>query len=506
MFADGKLLLSRFQLLTSVLCAAVVLSLGGYLAWVTATAPVRLDEYATLWIVQGSLYEALWDTTPYERHPLYYGVIWLVSHYIDSGIQSARFISYIAALLSIVIIGKIVRDHYRIEWWVSLFLFVSMSSVSYFIYARPYPFGFLCLLGTLYLSLKGYSLRTVIASFALCSAAYLFHQSFFVSYVIPLSFFLVQPAVPLRQKLLRSFFFGIASLVFLFLVTRILFPSVEPLRSSQYFFFAAYNLADFIATPLIANYFLVFFGSIVAVTGLSLSLQGRRDVFIACFMRYEVRAGLLIVMSTISALFLASLVIRNSLFTERYMLTIAIGVLCASCAFLTLLTKKAQIVLLTFLCLFEFALSHQKLEPGEDWKASLWRVEPLIEDRTLILIYPGHPTSLSARYNLSRRESSAWTAPLVWHYPESQHYKVLPLVHEAFIRQDSDTVYKLPWREVALQNYNSIAVFIGGSDLPVRDELNDLIEDLANACFFMQSKSNLSNPRVYLFAKSQAPC
>ena len=497
-------MLSKETTLRLVALVALPLLLRAVLAAVSQ--PLQLDEFATWWIVQKDLASAVFATAPYNPHPLFYALEWLTVQMSGSSTQGLRLLSYVSYVLTFALILRFVQRRFALRWQLLVAIFITMSPLTELINARPYQLGFLFSAAAMVTASHGLNRWYWGMSLIFCSLAFLTHQSFIASYVVPVAFYLYQSDVPWDRRARWIGAFGGGALL-VTLAVRLLTPNVVSLADvSEQFFFTFDSLQIMYQSPLLIG---CLVGNVAIVSLCIVWLQIREKTF-GLFKEIlrdkHFQTGVTIIVAALGVIVALSFLVGHSLLYDRYMLVTLIGYILVMAAVLRVMGRYEVVLVLLCVPLLARVLPQREV-PFDRWDSVSVAGRPTApHERILAIVYSGHPHSRLANYNQDERMSSAWTAPLDYYVPQSESTVTLPIVQGAIDLAQS-AIYRLSWTSVDLRSFRYVEIFhVNMIMSPIGQELATIQEALARNCFVQTQALTRQVPIKYSYVYDPSRC
>lgn len=488
------------------LIALVAITLLGKVLLDALIKPLQLDEFATWWIVQKDLASAVFATAPYNPHPLFYALEWLTVQISGPSTQGLRILSYVSYVATFVLILRFVQCRLALSWQVLVAIFLTMQPLTELINARPYQLGFLFSAAAMVTASHGLNLWYWGVSLILCSLAFLTHQSFVASYIVPVAFYLYQSDVPWGRRACWIGAFGGGALL-VTVAVRLLTPNVVSLADvSEQFFFTFDSFQIMYKSPLLVG---CLMGNIAIVSLCVVWLQIREKTFglFKEILRDQYfQTGVTIIVAAIGIIIALSLCVGHSLVFDRYMLVTLIGYILVMAAVLRVVGRYEVVLVLLCAPLLARVLPQREI-PYDQWDSVSVAGRPTApHERILSIVYSGHPFSRLVHYNQDERMSSAWTSPLDFYVPQSESTVTLPMV-EGAIEPAQPAIYRLPWTSVDLRSFRHVEIFHASLKMgPIGQNLAMIQEALARNCFVQTQALTRQVPIKYSYVYDPSRC
>lgn len=191
------------------------LTLGIFLiaAIVLVRAPLTesfwLDETLTVWVISGSLEEAVSRAWEYKQSVLFHALFWFWSQMVGTTEVGMRLPSFFATLVSTYLVFRVAKrlGDATAGYFAAVLFFASETSVLSALSCRPYAFaqlGFLICIDSFLALRHSPSAPRTFAAIAGFFAAVAFHYLFAISYVVLLLFIYatVSPASNRRSSII----------------------------------------------------------------------------------------------------------------------------------------------------------------------------------------------------------------------------------------------------------------------------------------------------------------
>jgi hypothetical protein len=417
-------------------------------------APLMLDEFATWWITRTTLSNALWNTAPYNPHPLFYALEWFSTSIGGESALSLRFVSFASFALFGVLLYRYVKAQHGQGLLEAGVILVCIPNLVHALNARPYMLGLVFCLYAVIRASAEFSRPNFCAAFLSCILAFLTHQSFISAFFIPPSFYIFDSRRRLPSRALLVAWFFLCSVIF-FLAIAVLFPSLITLQQSQVQFYFALTLASFIQSAP------TFSGLLLELLVVALALR----VFSGKYLAKEIlqtpgtRAGLMITAVPVLVTAVLSALAGTPLFVERYLLVTIVGGMVVLSG---ILRCSRSPYVLTSLLIFPTTVALRTLsveKPTSDW-ASVVTHQHAASSRTskLVIVETPHAQALLPEWNETARLSSAWTCPVTYYLPLSKPSLVVPLVEQPS-GTFQDSTYRLPWLTLDLASFHVVELY-----------------------------------------------
>jgi hypothetical protein len=469
-------------------------------------SPLWLDEFATWWATRDSLADAMFNTAPYNPHPLFYGSVWVATRLFGDGTLALR----LSAITSLVMFVLVAVRHFKQRYGLSpttIGLALTLTPLlTSRVDARPYSMGMLLALCSLIYASRGLCIRDVAVAFAFCCFTFLTHQSFIPVFSIPIIFYLCEFGRSTRKAVSAILIFSLSSLTFVACCSFLISGMASVNSSSEVFYFAAPSFVEFLVTgrlPLTLAWVL----SLTMLIALTRQVTvGPRTIIRDIISSVHFRVGLAIMITPFLMMLILSAKAGAPLFVDRYGLISLLGLLMIIAkAFKAIKFATALIFIAAIPAIASIRqVTAGAISPG--YCASLPNPlnEQLIAPRnqqSLIIFETSHAQALYPEYNSTPRASSAWTSPVDYCVRNRTHVTTLPLVRGA-LSPSTPNEYELPWKRFDLSAYDVIQVTNSNFRYPPAEHVaSDLVQRLVELSFVPQKTKVGPDVTTTIFTK-----
>jgi hypothetical protein len=404
-----------------------------------------LDEFATWWITRGSLKDALFNTSPFNPHLVFYGLVWAITTVCGDGVLALRLLSYLSFVLFVSLAYLFLNKRYGLGALQVCAILAFFPPEFPPLLARPYMLGLVFCLAAWIFASRELRLLNFAGAFICCCLAFLTHQSFVSAFYCPLALWVFSSHIQRARKFTALCSFCCASGLFI-LLTRVLLPSVVTLHDTKIQFYFTHSTWSFLVASLDSGGILWQIAYITLALILLQRLTGQRHLVAQALRATDVRAGGMVVALAVLTPMLLSEFAGASLLISRYILTASIGVLgILGCIFGLSSRRAAVVAVLTISALINCSLVDSAMfSSNVNVVAATASVELTRGSKRLIIVETAHAQAFFREWNQTPRLSSAWTSPVAYYERSDEHATIVPLVEQP-LQSESSTLYELPW-------------------------------------------------------------